>query len=135
MLITRIGHLLSVGYEKVLLLYNLNTYVTADVVSTFAQRYGILSNNKGIASAAEMMNNLIGMLPSSNEDIAQIPCGDELNRTIPGIESMDAEAVLTNIADDLLFVEVKKAYAKDVKIGFIRLNGATVGCVANADRP
>ncbi|MBE5863087.1 MAG: sugar ABC transporter permease [Lachnospiraceae bacterium] len=62
MLITRIGHLLSVGYEKVLLLYNLNTYVTADVVSTFAQRYGILSNNKGIASAAEMMNNLIGML-------------------------------------------------------------------------
>ena len=62
MLITRIGHLLSVGYEKVLLLYNLNTYVTADVVSTFAQRYVILSNNKGIASAAEMMNNLIGML-------------------------------------------------------------------------
>ncbi|MBP5264754.1 MAG: sugar ABC transporter permease [Lachnospiraceae bacterium] len=62
MLITRIGHLLSVGYEKVLLLYNLNTYVTADVVSTFAQRYGILSNQKGIASAAEMMNNLIGML-------------------------------------------------------------------------
>lgn len=62
MLITRIGHLLSVGYEKVLLLYNVNTYVTADVVSTFAQRYGILSNNKGIASAAEMMNNLIGML-------------------------------------------------------------------------
>ena len=62
MLITRIGHLLSVGYETVLLLYNLNTYVTADVVSTFAQRYGILSNNKGIASAAEMMNNLIGML-------------------------------------------------------------------------
>ena len=62
MLITRIGHLPSVGYEKVLLLYNLNTYVTADVVSTFAQRYGILSNSKGIASAAEMMNNLIGML-------------------------------------------------------------------------
>ncbi|MBR3307658.1 MAG: sugar ABC transporter permease [Lachnospiraceae bacterium] len=62
MLITRIGHLLSVGYEKVLLLYNLNTYVTADVVSTFAQRQGILSNAKGIASAAEMMNNIIGML-------------------------------------------------------------------------
>ncbi len=62
MLITRIGHLLSVGYEKVLLLYNTNTYVTADVVSTFAQRQGILSNAKGIASAAEMMNNIIGML-------------------------------------------------------------------------
>ena len=40
MLITRIGSLLNIGYEKVLLLYNPNTYVTADVVSTFAQRYG-----------------------------------------------------------------------------------------------
>lgn len=64
MLITRIGHLLSVGYEKVLLLYNTNTYVTADVVSTFAQRVGIAAANpdQGLAAAAEMMNNIIGML-------------------------------------------------------------------------
>ncbi len=62
MLITRIGTLLSIGYEKVLLLYNPNTYVTGDVVSTFAQRYGLQGAAKGIASAAEMMNNVIGML-------------------------------------------------------------------------
>ncbi len=62
MLITRIGSLLNVGYEKVLLLYNPNTYVTADVVSTFAQRTGIAGAAKGVASAAEMMNNVIGML-------------------------------------------------------------------------
>ena len=63
MLITRIGSLLSVGYEKVLLLYNTNTYMTADVVSTFAQRYGLgSSTNQGIASAAEMMSNVISML-------------------------------------------------------------------------
>ena len=62
MLITRIGSLLNIGYEKVLLLYNTNTYVTADVVSTFAQRYGLQCAAKGIASAAEMMNNVIGML-------------------------------------------------------------------------
>ena len=62
MLITRIGTLLNIGYEKVLLLYNPNTYVTADVVSTFAQRYGLAGAAKGIASAAEMMNNVIGML-------------------------------------------------------------------------
>ena len=41
MLITRIGSLLNIGYEKVLLLYNTNTYVTADVVSTFAYRQGL----------------------------------------------------------------------------------------------
>ena len=62
MLITRIGSLLNIGYEKVLLLYNSNTFITADVVSTFAQRYGLLGASKGIASAAEMMNNVIGML-------------------------------------------------------------------------
>ncbi|MCR4763723.1 MAG: ABC transporter permease subunit [Lachnospiraceae bacterium] len=62
MLITHIGGLLSIGYEKVLLLYNTDTYVTADVVSTFAQRYGILGANKGLASASEMINNVVGML-------------------------------------------------------------------------
>ena len=63
MLITRIGSLLQIGYEKVLLLYNPSTYVTADVVSTFAQRYGLGSSSaQGLASAAEMMSNVIGMM-------------------------------------------------------------------------
>ena len=62
MLITRIGSLLNVGYEKVLLLYNPSTYVTADVVSTFAQRYGILGGLTAVSSAAEMLNNVVGML-------------------------------------------------------------------------
>ncbi len=68
MLITRIGSLLNVGYEKVLLLSEDNTrnHVTAEVVSTFAHRYAIgtgsSSANYGITSAAEMINNVIGML-------------------------------------------------------------------------
>lgn len=66
MLIMRIGSLLSIGYEKVLLLYNNETYTTADVVSTLAARYGGLVGKsgvgKGIASAAEMLNNITGML-------------------------------------------------------------------------
>lgn len=63
MLITRIGSLLQIGYEKVLLLYNPTTYVTADVVSTLAYRYGMIGDAaKGITSAAEMMSNIVGML-------------------------------------------------------------------------
>lgn len=62
MLITRIGSLLQIGYEKVLLLYNTNTFVTADVVSTFAQRYGLVQGLEELASAAEMMSNVVGML-------------------------------------------------------------------------
>lgn len=63
MLITRIGSLLNVGYEKVLLLYNYNTHVTADVVSTFAHRIGLgASGLIGVSTAAEMLNNVVGML-------------------------------------------------------------------------
>lgn len=64
MLITRIGSLLNVGYEKVMLLYNLDTFKTADVVSTFANRIGLESSDGqiGLASAAEMLNNVVGML-------------------------------------------------------------------------
>ena len=63
MLITRIGSLLNIGYEKVLLLYNTKTYVTADVISTLSYRTGLSGGaGTGIASAAEMMNNVVGML-------------------------------------------------------------------------
>lgn len=63
MLITRIGSLLNVGYEKVLLLYNQDTYMTANVVSTFANELGIGGSSMvGVASAAEMLNNVVGML-------------------------------------------------------------------------
>ena len=63
MLITRIGSLLNIGYEKVLLLYNTKTYITADVVSTLSYRTGMAGGaGTGIAAAAEMMNNVVGML-------------------------------------------------------------------------
>ena len=68
MLITRIGSLLNVGYEKVLLLSEgrTPTYETAEVVSSFANRYALDNSNGstmyGTTSAAEMINNVIGML-------------------------------------------------------------------------
>ena len=62
MLITRIGSMLSIGYEKVLLLSEgrIDSYQTAEVISTFAWR--IKTNQNGLASASEMMNNVVGML-------------------------------------------------------------------------
>lgn len=65
MLINRIGSLLSIGYEKVILLYNTDIFTTADVVSTFSYRLGLEgsgSSNQAMASAAEMINNLSGMV-------------------------------------------------------------------------
>lgn len=64
MLITRIGSMLSIGYEKVLLLNEENSaiYQTSEVISTFAWRIKTTQNQSGLASAAEMMNNVVGML-------------------------------------------------------------------------
>ena len=72
MLITSIGSMLSIGYEKVILLTNDlakdqgDVLTTAQVVSTFAWQTNRATNGTagqpGIASAAEMMNNVVGML-------------------------------------------------------------------------
>ncbi len=59
MIIMRIGSMLTIGYERVLLLYNANIYVTADVLSTFEQRIGILAGNYGIGAAVSLFNSLI----------------------------------------------------------------------------
>ena len=64
MLITRIGSMLSIGYEKVLLLNEerVAIYQTSEVISTFSWRIKTTQNQSGLASAAEMMNNVVGML-------------------------------------------------------------------------
>lgn len=62
MLILRIGNILSIGYEKVLLLYNTYTYEVADVISTFVIRYGMERGNSGLGSAADMFNSIIAMI-------------------------------------------------------------------------
>ncbi|MFA5719787.1 MAG: ABC transporter permease subunit [Acholeplasmataceae bacterium] len=62
MLVLRIGRMLSVGYERVLLLYNTNVYSTADVLSTFVYRIGLEGTNKSLAGAADMFNAIIGFI-------------------------------------------------------------------------
>ncbi len=64
MLITRIGSMLSIGYEKVLLLNEerVAIYKTSEVISTFSWRIKTTQNQSGLASAAEMLNNVVGML-------------------------------------------------------------------------
>lgn len=65
MLILRIGEILTVGYEKVILLYNVETYSTADVISTFVARVGGLMDPAGsilnVAASADLFNSVIAM--------------------------------------------------------------------------
>jgi len=80
---------------------------------------------------------LICMLPANNEDDASYEeCLDDLNRACDGIENAmeDTALVATLVSDDNVFFETKREYAKDMVTGFIRLNGMTVGVVANRSK-
>jgi putative aldouronate transport system permease protein len=59
LLILRIGQLLSVGYEKTLLLYNPATYETADIISTYVYRVGLLEQNWSYSTAIGLFNSFI----------------------------------------------------------------------------
>ncbi|MDO4298393.1 MAG: carboxyl transferase domain-containing protein [Lachnospiraceae bacterium] len=86
------------------------------------------------AEVLEQIRGLVSMLPANNEDDASYEeCTDDLNRVCADLANAagDTSILISNIADDNNFVEVKAAYAKEMVTGFIRLNGATVGVVAN----
>ncbi len=85
------------------------------------------------ASILEQIRQLISVLPANNSDLAWTDCTDDLNRACAQIANCvgDTAIALSQIADDGLFVEVKQDYAKDMVAGFIRLNGATIGAIAN----
>lgn len=86
------------------------------------------------ASILSQIRELVGFLPANNEDtMVFADCADDLNRICPELANCvgDTSIALSQIADDGVFFETKKNYAKDMVTGFIRLNGATVGAVAN----
>lgn len=62
MLIMQLGKLMNLGYEKILLLYNGSTYETADVISTYVYRRGILSNDFSYATAVGLFQSVIGVI-------------------------------------------------------------------------
>jgi putative aldouronate transport system permease protein len=62
LLILNIGTFLNVGFEKVLLLYTPLTYETADVISTYLYRVGLVSNNLSYAAAIGLFQACIGLV-------------------------------------------------------------------------
>ncbi|HWT27195.1 MAG TPA: carboxyl transferase domain-containing protein [Mobilitalea sp.] len=80
------------------------------------------------------IRELVTILPSNNEDDASFEeCTDDLNRVLPAMSSevSDTRKALIDISDNNYFFEVKQDFAKEMVTGFIRLNGMTVGAVAN----
>jgi putative aldouronate transport system permease protein len=59
--ILALGGILSVGYEKVMLLYRPVTYETADVISTYVYRSGLINQEYSFAAAVGLFNSVIGL--------------------------------------------------------------------------
>ncbi len=77
---------------------------------------------------------LIDILPGNYEESAlDDECADDANRVCAGLEGFvnDMPSLIQTIADNQVFFETKKDYAADMVTGFIKLNGSTVGVVAN----
>ena len=91
---------------------------------------GVGSEDDVIADIRE----LVSMLPSNNEgDVYTATCEDDLNRVCNSMSEMkeDPRYLLSELSDNHVFFETKKDFAKNMVTGFIKLNGMTVGAVAN----
>src|SRR5712672_101016 len=93
------------------------------------------------AECLSMVRELFGFLPSNNlDDPPRRECTDPIDRadseleTVVPVESSqpyDMKDVITRVVDDGYFFEVHEHYAKNIVVGFARLNGRSVGIVAN----
>lgn len=61
MLILRMGSILSVGFEKIILLYNPSIYETADVISSYVYRKGIQERNWSYSAAVGLFNSVVNV--------------------------------------------------------------------------
>lgn len=62
LLILRMGSIMNVGYEKIILLYNPLTYDTADVISSYVYRRGLLNADYSYSAAIGLFNSAINLI-------------------------------------------------------------------------
>lgn len=88
-----------------------------------------------------MVRELLGYMPSNNMETAPVyPCDDDINRSVTALNDIipdnpnkayDMYDVITAIADNGKIYDVMPYYAKNMITCFIRMDGATVGVIAN----
>jgi propionyl-CoA carboxylase beta chain len=93
------------------------------------------------AECLSMVRELLSFVPSNNvEDPPRRPCNDPVDRSdekldilVPANSNLpyDIKDVITSVVDDGYFFEVQEHYARNIVVGFARLNGRSVGIVAN----
>lgn len=93
------------------------------------------------AHALYLVRSLLKYLPRNNmEDPPVVPCDDDPLRTESALDTIvpdnpnkpyDMHEVIEAIVDEGVFLEVHEHYARNIIVGYARLNGRTIGIVAN----
>ena len=93
------------------------------------------------AECLSMVRELLSFLPSNNlDDPPRKPCTDPIDRVDEKLDTLipdqsnlpyDMKDVIHTVVDDGYFFEIHEHYAKNIIVGFARLNGKPVGIVAN----
>ena len=110
-----------------------NTHTTKSGVADFSFDNEI--------TVLQQLRRLFDFLPQSNISGEKVKkFNDNINRKIPSLNTLvpqdknkayDIKELILNIADEKDFLEVQKDFAKNIVIGFIRLEGRSIGVVAN----
>src|SRR6266498_2469872 len=93
------------------------------------------------AECLALLRELLSFIPSNNlDDPPRKPCTDPIDRADAALDTLvpaqsnlpyDIKDVIRAIVDDGYFFEVHEHYAKNIVVGFARMNGRSVGIVAN----
>lgn len=62
LLILRLGQIMGVGYEKIILMYGPSTYETGDVISSYVYRMGLLNSDYAYSTAVNLFNSVINLI-------------------------------------------------------------------------
>ena len=91
--------------------------------------------------ALEQLRNFVDFIPSSNlERPPEIPTDDQANRQEPSLDTLipedpnasyDVMELISKVVDENNFFELQPDYAKNIIVGYGRMDGGTVGIVAN----
>ncbi len=110
-----------------------NTHTTKSGVADFSFANEII--------VLQQLRRLFDFLPQSNISGQKVKkFNDSINRKIPSLNTLvpqdknkayDIKELILNVADEKDFLEVQKEFAKNIVIGFIRLEGRSIGIVAN----
>ncbi|MCR5715850.1 MAG: carboxyl transferase [Lachnospiraceae bacterium] len=101
--------------------------------AAFQSESGLVDVVADEATIFAQIRELVSFLPGNCDEEAVADCTDDLNRVCADLAQCAADPAisLSRIADDQNFFEVKANHSKRMVTGFIRLDGMTVGCVAN----